>query len=66
MRRSVLLGIDYSRALPEVREGLSFTPAQCAEFYAHLSTRSRPGELIILSTCNRSEFLLAGADLGAI
>lgn len=65
MRHTVLLGIDYSRASLEVREGLSFTPAQCAEFYAHLSARGWAGELIILSTCNRSEFLLGSADTEA-
>ncbi len=58
MRRTVLLGIDYSRASLAVREGLAFTPAQCADFYAHLSGQGWRGELIIFSTCNRSEFLL--------
>lgn len=53
----VLLGTDFSRASVEVREHLAFTPQQSQEFYGGIAG-TWPGELLILSTCNRSEFLL--------
>lgn len=60
MNRLLLLGIDFSRAALDLREELSFNPAESRAFYARLSD-GFAGELIILSTCNRTEFLIASA-----
>ena len=55
-----LLGISFRTASEEVREGLAFSPAQTAELLAR-ATRELPGvEAVVLSTCNRTEFYLAG------
>lgn len=51
----VRLGVDFRSASLQVREQLSFTPAEAAGF---LELCSPPGfeELAMLSTCNRTEF----------
>lgn len=61
MDRLLLLGIDFSRAPLDLREELSFNSTESRAFYARLST-GPTGERMILSTCNRTEFLIAAAE----
>ena len=57
-----LLGVSFRTAGVEVREGLAFSPSQAAELVAQ-ARRAVPGlEAVVLSTCNRTEFYLAGPE----
>ena len=60
MRRLTVLGIDFGRAPLALREDLSFTAQQSQAFYAGFAGQAET-ELMILSTCNRTEFYLAAA-----
>lgn len=58
----VLVGLDHRRASVETRGRLSFTGARLHDSLTTL--RAQPGiaELVILSTCNRTELYLAASN----
>ena len=59
-----LLGVSLRTATEAVREGLAFSPSQATALLGR-ATRELPGvEAVVLSTCNRTEFYLAG-DAGS-
>src|SRR5215207_10715038 len=57
----VMVGIDHVAAPLAVRERLAAACADLPAVIAHLRAVAR--EAAILSTCNRTEIYLAGADL---
>lgn len=58
----VLIGVDYRRATLEAREELSFSPEQGLEMLRDLAAATNAQEILLLSTCNRTEFYLAYRD----
>lgn len=58
----ILVGLDHRRASVEARGRLSFAGERLLE--ALVSLHSQPGvdELVILSTCNRTELYIASSD----
>jgi glutamyl-tRNA reductase len=58
----LLIGTSHHRAPVEVRERVAFAPRAAAEL-AH--TLAGEGEAVCLSTCNRTELYLVGADEAA-
>lgn len=54
-----LIGVDYRRATLEAREELSFTLEQGLEMLRDLGQSTDAQEIVLLSTCNRTEFYLA-------
>lgn len=58
----VLIGVDYRRAALDAREELSFTPEQALEILLDLKSATNEQEILLLSTCNRTEFYLAYRD----
>jgi len=55
-----LLGVSFRTAGVEVREGLAFSPSQAAELVEAARREVAGLEAVVLSTCNRTEFYLAG------
>lgn len=53
-----LLGVNFRSAPVDVRESLNFTPTATAAFLRQFAEREPDLELLLLSTCNRTEFLL--------
>ncbi|QIB66566.1 glutamyl-tRNA reductase [Kineobactrum salinum] len=63
----IALGINHNSAAVEVRERVAFAPEQVSEALADACARLRLEEMIILSTCNRTEIYAlapAGDALG--
>ncbi|MCX2982482.1 glutamyl-tRNA reductase [Halieaceae bacterium IMCC14734] len=62
-----VLGINHNSAAVEVRERVAFAPEQLVEAHQHACAQVGLGELLILSTCNRTElcFTNAAADADA-
>ena len=60
-----VLGINHNSAAVEVRERVAFAPEQLVEAHQHACAKVGLDELLILSTCNRTElcFTNATADL---
>jgi glutamyl-tRNA reductase len=55
-----VVGISFRSASEEVLEGLAFSTSQTASLLAH-ATAALPGvELLVLSTCNRTELYVGG------
>lgn len=57
----VMLGLDHRRASVEARGRLSFTDETLVEALSTLNAQREIDEVIILSTCNRTEIYLASA-----
>lgn len=57
-----VLGVSFQSAPLTVRETLSFTPLEAAELLKAVKRASPSMGCAILSTCNRTEFYLVGAD----
>ena len=55
----LLVGLNYRTAPLEVREQLSLTKAQLPQALETMADYGVPG--VVVSTCNRSEFLRHGA-----
>ncbi len=58
----VMLGLDHRRASVEARGRLSFTDETLIEALSTLNAQREIDEVIILSTCNRTEIYLASAQ----
>jgi len=56
-----LLGVSFRTAPVEVRESLSFTATEAAEFLKASAAETPSLEALILSTCNRTEFYLVAS-----
>lgn len=61
MKELVLLGIDFARAPLEVREQLAFSADQARQLYGEAGVQP-DGEVMLISTCNRTEFLIASPE----
>lgn len=61
-----LLGVSFRTADVAVREALSFDQRQAAQLLTELGGLHRGIEVLVLSTCNRTEFYLAGSEPEAI
>lgn len=61
-----LLGVSFRTADVAVREALSFDQRQAAQLLWELGAIHRGIEALILSTCNRTEFYLAGPEPEAV
>lgn len=57
--RLILIGIDFNSAAEAVRAACHLSPGQIERIYQN---HSGPAELLILSTCNRTEFYFYGLD----
>ena len=51
----IALGINHNSAAVEVRERVAFAPEQVTEALADACTSTGIDEVVILSTCNRTE-----------
>lgn len=59
----IALGINHNSAAVEVRERVAFAPEQVGEALADACTAAAIEEVVILSTCNRTElYAIAPAD----
>ena len=56
-----VVGISFRSASEEVREGLAFSPSQTAALLARARATLPGAELLVLSTCNRTELYVGGA-----
>ena len=62
-----LLGVSFRTAPVAVREALHFDREQALGFLRELAADHPDLEVLVVSTCNRSEFYLAGGDgVGAV
>lgn len=61
MKRVELVGVSYRTASVDVRGSLTYTPGEAAELLAAVRRVEPDLEAAVLSTCNRTEFYLAGA-----
>ena len=55
----MVVGINHVSAPVDLREQLAFSAVQCEAALAHLKQSAALREILILSTCNRVEFLLS-------
>ena len=56
------LGINHDSASIDVREKVAFSPAQMQEALQSLQSHANLSEVLILSTCNRTEILAKGKE----
>jgi len=61
----IALGINHNSATVEVRERVAFAPEQLAEALRDACLLEGIAEVVILSTCNRTELYAAASDSGA-
>lgn len=61
--RVLLVGLSHHTAPVELRERLAFTKAMLPPALAELSRLDALGEVVLLSTCNRTEVYAASADV---
>ncbi|MGO0122855.1 glutamyl-tRNA reductase [Desulfothermobacter acidiphilus] len=54
----IVVGLNHRTAPVRVRERFAFTPLQARELLAELKCRSGVEAVVLLSTCNRTEFYL--------
>lgn len=59
-----VVGVNFRNTPVELREKLSFRPADIGGVVAAMHERSASTELLLLSTCNRTELYAAGGDGG--
>lgn len=57
-----LLGVSFRAAPVAVREGLSFDRSAAVTLLSGVAAADRSVEALVLSTCNRTEFLLVAPD----
>lgn len=57
-----MAGIDHNKAALEMRERFSFTKAAAREAMVLVREQMKAEGCVILSTCNRTEFWLSGAE----
>ena len=60
--RFTVIGWNFKKTPIEVRERLALTRAQQIELANRLKESFKLGGIVILSTCNRTEFFLANAE----
>lgn len=60
MPELILFGVSFRTAPVAVRETLTFTPAESGELLRRAAAELTGIEALVLSTCNRTEFYLAG------
>lgn len=60
-----VIGINHNSAAVEVRERVAFAPDQLVEAHQHACARVGLDELLILSTCNRTELFFADVRPGS-
>lgn len=58
----IALGINHNSAAVEVRERVAFAPEQVSEALADACVDAQLSEVVILSTCNRTEIYAIAAD----
>ena len=58
----IALGINHNSAAVEVRERVAFAPEQVSEALADACISAQLNEVVILSTCNRTEIYAIAAD----
>jgi glutamyl-tRNA reductase len=58
----IALGINHNSAAVEVRERVAFAPEQVSEALADACTDAQIDEVVILSTCNRTEMYAIASD----
>jgi len=58
----IALGINHNSAAVEVRERVAFAPEQVSEALADACVDAQLGEVVILSTCNRTEIYAVASD----
>ncbi|MFK8047776.1 MAG: glutamyl-tRNA reductase [Halioglobus sp.] len=58
----IALGINHNSAAVEVRERVAFAPEQVSEALADACISAQLSEVVILSTCNRTEIYAIAAD----
>lgn len=61
----VAIGCSHKTAPVEVREALAYTPAELPQALARLGTLPTVDEVLLLSTCNRTEVCLTTVDADA-
>ena len=61
-----VLGINHHTAPLEVREKIAFPPERQAAALADLSAQAGVAEVVLVSTCNRTEVYCDAADAGAV
>lgn len=59
------LGINHKTAPVEVRERVAFAPEKLADALHEACRHARLSEVVILSTCNRTELYCAAAEAGS-
>jgi glutamyl-tRNA reductase len=60
----LMTGLSHHTAPVEIRERFAFTaPGQQAEALSKLARALAPAEVVLLSTCNRTEAYVAGSDV---
>jgi glutamyl-tRNA reductase len=62
--RLFALGISHKTSSLEIREGIAFTRDELPQ--ALLSLKNAIGDVVIVSTCNRTEFYSTGLDASVI
>ncbi len=58
----IVVGLSHKTAPVDLREKLSFSASQLDAVFSDLKSSADAPELIVLSTCNRTELYFAGAD----
>ena len=51
----VIIGINHKTATVDLREKVAFSPDRIHDAMKSLASRTRTGEAVIVSTCNRTE-----------
>jgi len=60
----IVLGVSHKTASAEIRDQVQVHPEEVGSFYAHLKEKSDLlREVVVLSTCNRTEFYAFARDL---
>ncbi|GGP86910.1 glutamyl-tRNA reductase [Shewanella ulleungensis] len=58
----VAIGINHKTATVDLREKVAFSPDRIHDAMKSLASRTRTGEAVIVSTCNRTELYCNNAD----
>jgi glutamyl-tRNA reductase len=59
----LLFGVNHHTASLEDREALAFNPEQTSDLLARLGRCGNLREIVLLSTCNRTEFYVVASDI---
>ena len=64
---TLLLGINHNTASVSIREKVAFAPEKMHEALQQACVQAELGEIVILSTCNRSElYCVPAGDVGSL